>query len=687
MLVVSWGFADAELRGERLERLRIFKGGYPRAFFFRASEGMAAARGVSYQRWEETFDRLMGIEGKVLDEEIPGRSARNVEFFTRFKNRHPDQLVLLHYNGNARDPRYQTGRYFAGHWIYYNGAKVLADVPAEEGETEIRVANARLFRTGIGRYRDKNDDVGLCLLDASGRPDWNESEQVQLVSVDAARGILRVRRGCYGTKPRRFPAGRAYAAAHVAEGPWGRRSNLMWFYNYSTRCPRDSNDRTCGEVHADELAERFLPGGELAAFDGVEFDVLCHTRSRPGNRRLDCDADGRADNGLFDGVNTYGIGVVHFCRALRRRFGDDRLILADGMTVRSQRAFRILNGVESEGWPDLRDWEIQDWSGGLNRHFFWAAQGRAPVFNYVNHKFTKPGEKPGQRTRPDIGWNIHRLVFAAAAFTDAAVCYSFPPPKENGELLGIWDELKMGAANRPGWLGKPRGPAVRTAARRADLLCGKGKPVGEALLGRFRGEGTPWAMDAGAVRITSAKDGRRDLTFRLTNVPCEGPDLLVLVTARAAALKGYPSHVARLMWVGIAPPEGRPGRAGAVRHMTWVGQGEFQSGFYFSDITLPHVDIEFVVEGTEPVWICAITAHASADAMVREFANGVVLANPSPRPCVFDLADLFPGRRLSRLRGSRQQDPETNDGAAVEGRLTLGPKDALFLIDRAAAAR
>ncbi|HID77286.1 MAG TPA: hypothetical protein EYP56_14980, partial [Planctomycetaceae bacterium] len=325
--------------------LDVLAGRYPAAFFFRSAEGLAANPRIEYHRWKGCFSRLMGIEGKVLDEEVPGRSLRNIEFFVRFKRQHPEQLVLLHYNGNARDPRFQREPFFAGHFLYYNGARILDDVPAEEGETEIRVADATLFRTGIGRYRDKNDDVGLCLVDEDGRPDWHHSEQVQLVAVDAKRNVIRVRRACYGTRPMAFPGGRAYAAAHVTEGPWGRQSHLLWFYNYSTACPRDRQGRSCAEVHADELARRFSSGGELEAFDGIEFDVLHDRAGRRGKKRSpDCDADGRVDGGIIDGMNTYGIGVIEFCQQLRKRLGPKRLILADGASIANQRAFGILNG-------------------------------------------------------------------------------------------------------------------------------------------------------------------------------------------------------------------------------------------------------------------------------------------------------------------------------------------------------
>ncbi len=848
LLVALCGCASREMVPERLAGLRVLQDDHPRAFFFRAAEGFAARPQVSYGRWEQCFGRLMGIEGKCLDEEIPGRSARNIDFFTRFKQAHPHQLVLLHYNGNARDPRYETmGRYFAGHWVYYNGATILSDVPAEEGETDIRVSNPSLFRTGTGRYRDKNEDVGLCLLDKRGRPNWHEAEQVQLVSVDLATKTIRVRRGCYGTSPRAFPARGSYAAAHAHEGPWGKRSNLMWYYNYSTRCPKDEEGRTCADVHAAELAARFAHGGELAAFDGLEFDVLAHGHGRDGKRGLDCDADGKPDRGFFDGVNTYGVGVVEFIRQLRKRVGEGTILQADGAGIRSQRAFGLLNGIESEGWPHLSDWEVKDWSGGLNRHLFWAARGRLPAFSYVNHKFVTRGDKPGQTKRPDVPWNIHRLCFAAAVSTDSAICYSFAPPPEKGEMLGIWDELAMGTARRPGWLGKPLGPPVRLATQQPDVL------ASTDLSERLCGDGVRFSSGRRSVRVSARERDATELRFRLEGVPCDGPDLLVSVRMRGRRMRGYPREVARLAWAGIpipsgqfirrelpatgmrlrkseetaldratgagvqwrphasvggerrdayfvhppykggaghtfwerqarvpeggrldfytgmgekspqrsdgvwfrvlvaevvdgkaGPPErifehtqkafrwmhhtvplakwagktvclrfvsdcgpkdnattdhsfwgdvwvlgprGRDGITQPVRHMTFVDDRPFTSTFYFSAVQSETVDIEFVVEGPEPVWVESVSAYAHPDAIVREFERGAVVANPSPRPCTLDLARLFPGRSFRRLQGSPRQDPETNNGQPVAGTLTLGPKDALFLVKGARGGR
>jgi len=831
---------------ERLATLKVLQPLYPQAFFFRSAEGLAANRRIDYRQWEECFERLMGIEGKVLDEEVPGRSLRNIDFFTRFKERHPDQLVLLHFNGNARDPRWECERYFAGHFIYYNGAKILSDVPAEDGETEIVVDDPALFHTNVGRYRDRNDDVGLCELDEHGRPNWHASEQVRLVSVDLKRRTIRVRRGCYGTSPRAFRAGKAYAAAHVTEGPWGRNSHLLWYYNYSTTCPRDRQGRTCADILAEELAELFGPGGRLERFDGLEFDVLHHTPGGGRTRAPDCDADGKADGGMVDGKNVYGIGVVEFCRKLRKLMGSQRLILADGMSRQNQRAFGLLNGIESEGWPTLRDWEMRDWSGGMNRHLFWRENAAEPALSYINHKYITLGARPGQILRPRVPWNIHRLVFAAAVFTDSAICYSFTPPRSGNELVGIWDELDKGTENQVGWLGRPLAPAVRLATAAPDLLHGAGRKPGHSMLERFSGRHVRVSALGDALCVEPAGNREGAMEFTLAGIPCDGPDLLVQLTADTSPIEGYPAEIARRLSVGIAAgegvltrpelpvcgaclrgeeetavdaapgasvrwiegrelagqthdcylvhppygkqtgytfwtrdvtvpeggrlefytamgekspqrsdgvvfrvelaplngkqpvefqtvfthhqvaarwvahrvdlarwqgrrvrlkfisdcgpddnavtdhshwgdvavlgPEGRDGLTRAERFTTWVGRKPFTATFYFSEVHSKSIELQFRLEEPGRLVIRQLSVHAHPDVIYRCFEHGLVLANPSPRPFTFDLQQIAPGQRFRRLRGSAEQDPTTNNGQPTGRRVTLGPKDALFLV-------
>jgi hypothetical protein len=617
--------------------LAALSGDYPRTFFFRQAEGLAANPKVEYAAWEKAFGRLMGIMGKTLEEEVPGRSIRNIDFFTKFKQRHPDQLVMLHYNGNARDPRDQQGRFFAGHWLYYNGAKITADIPAAAGESDIPVSDPTLFLTKIGRYRNANEDVGLCELDANGKPDWSRSEQVKLLSVDAKARTIRVQRGQYDTRPRAFAAGRACAAAHVTEGPWGAGSNLLWDYNHSTACPRDPNGRTCDDVLIDDLARHLLPGGDLAALDGLEFDVLKYgLAARRGKRGIDTDADGVADNGIVGGTDRYAEGTVAFCRRLREKLGENTLIMADGWSPGNQRAFGFLNGIEAEGWPSLRDYKVDDWSGGLNRQGFWVANSRAPVFNYINHKFNIEGDVV-DASSPKVPYNIHRLVFAGAMFTDSAITFAMRPPVKPGELAGVFDELWVGEEHRLGWLGKPVGPPVHMAAGTPDLLEGRGQ-----------------------ARIAS---GTGSIELTIPAVAAD-TDLWLSVTMRAAG----PARFFRV----------RLGDGEEDISYGWVNDRPFAFGFYFPEARRRTVRI--LVEPGGPVTVSKVTAHTMTDAMYREFERGLVLANPGPRPLAFDVAKMFPGKRYRRIKGSADQDPKANDGQPVGETVRLGAKDALFLV-------
>ena len=284
--------------------LGIFHRGYPRAFFFRKSEALAR-RGVPYPEWEETFLPLNGIIGKVLQEEIGSKNDSNLEYFTRFKERNPEKVVLLHFNGRGRNPDYAEG-FFAGHWIYKVGTS-LTRAAAENGDDIVLyVDDPTIFSTEVGRYGDRGDDVGIAHVGEDGKPDWQFAEQVKLVSVDHEAGTLTVERGSYGTEPLYWPEG-SYVAPHVTQGPWGSpdSSNLLWSYNISTLSPRDAQGRNCIDALVDDLAGKLGLDGVLSSFDGIEFDVFGFEAG--GSSEVDVDADGVADAGSIDGINTYGL--------------------------------------------------------------------------------------------------------------------------------------------------------------------------------------------------------------------------------------------------------------------------------------------------------------------------------------------------------------------------------------------
>ena len=663
----------------RLTRLAILRAPHPRAFIFRGSERTFHPADA----WEERFSVLQGIEGKSVDEEI--ERLANVPFFTRLKREHPEQLVLLHFNGNARDPRWRREAYFAGHWLYFEGATITADLPADEGVAEIPVSDASRFHTGIGREGRHTDDIGVCALDDDGRPNWFESEQAELVDVDEARNVITVRRARFHTRPRTWTAGRAYAAAHVSEGPWGRGSgNMMWYYNFSTLCPRDGQGRTCSDVLAGEIGELFGSGGELEAFDGLEFDVskaslINHSYTREWfGREIDADGDGKGDYGLCDGVETYGVGTREFYRQVRERLGSDRLVMADGFRESHQRGFGILNGIESEGWPRGDDSSIDDWSGGVNRHRFWKRFGAEPTLSYSKHAYWG-------LEGPDLPFNVTRLVFAGMVLTDSAVALATLPEAEPGATgLPIWDELVGGAIGRLGWLGKVAGEPVRWA--RSGTPAFSQTLSGEALARRIVGATVEPRVEAGGdrtaveiVRPGAPGPGPGDpLRFEIPGLQVEGPDLSLFLTASCSPMTGYPDDYARLFTVRV-----RTARWTSEPRMTWLCAEPFDAGFYFSSPEIDEaneVTLMFEAEGGSPVAIDELEAYAAPDAMWQAFENGLVLANPAPHPVEIDPQTLTPGVRYRRLAGSAHQDPGVNDGNPVDGPVTIGAKDGLFLV-------
>ena len=80
------------------------------------------------------------------------------------------------------------------------------------------------------------------------------------------------------------------------------------------------------------------------------------------------------------------------------------------------------NGIEAEGWASLRDYKIDDWSGGLNRQNFWIANSHAPALSYINHKFNIDGATVSDPQNTGVSesfattWSLVRVP--GAAFMD-----------------------------------------------------------------------------------------------------------------------------------------------------------------------------------------------------------------------------------------------------------------------------
>jgi hypothetical protein len=608
-----------------------------------------------------------------------GISEPNITYFTRFKQRNPNQLVLLHYNGNAGHPMDDTENFFAGHWLYFTGSTIVSDISDNEDVTELKVDDVSEFKTNIGRYGDQNEDIGICELDDSGKPNWDKSEQVKLISINHTKNTITVKRGMYGTRPLNFKGGKAYAASHVTEGPWGPDKQLLWAYNFTLNSPKDSNGKSCSDIFAEKLAGYISSNGQLAAFDGIQLDVMRNVLNplyggwgglEEGNRFPDSNADGLPDEGIFEGKNLYGLGVVGFLRKLRDNLGDNKLILSDGERLISQRAVGILNGIESEGWPLGSDYNIDQWSDGINRLIFWKENSQQPNMTYINHRWWDLEGKDLYTP-----YSRQRIVIAASCLTGTihAICVS--PPKEN-EQVTIWDELKMGLENKIGWLGKPIGPAVRLAEKQKNVFDLKRKDF-LSLLQEVNIENVI-SLEDSVFKVDHIKEEKNiSINLPIIQTDRKSNDIVVLINMKSELMDGYPKKWPRIANLEIGEGEEQKSKSG------YINNTLFESAFYFADIQDLSGDTiiaQLKIENTDPVYIAGVRAYFFPDIMYRKFENGLVITNPSENSFEINMHELFPGEKYRRIHGTKNQDPDFNNGEKIGKSLVLNKKDAIFLV-------
>ncbi len=372
--------------------------------------------------------------------------------------------------------------------------------------------------------------------------------------------------------------------------------------------------------------------------------------------------------------------------------------MADGQKPdKSQRSFGYLNGMESEGFPDIEDIELDHLSRGMNVLSFWRENSTAPTFNYVSFKYTdKESEKARRNTfeepnsSEDQSYRKLRLALASAQFADVSFTHpkDWAPPEtlwqQENVMVRVFDELWQGVEQNPNWLGMPLDPAVHLAADSPDLLDGKGETWPQDFVERFEGEEVAFAQDASAGMVVEPTGSDADtpvlektVEYALPEIEVPEGDLFVSLRLRADPLEKYPASIGRRVYAS-AVPDGDADRA--VEEFIWANEKAFTATFYFKDVGPGPVDLSFEVEGDRPVFFERLSTHSATDAMYREFENGAVFANPSTRPYTFDLGDLLPDASFRRLEGSEGQDPQTNDGQPLGKKLTLDSKDGLFVV-------
>ncbi len=616
--------------------LTVFNEQYPKAIYFRNAENSAANPNISYQKWAKRWSKFDGMVVKALDEEIPGRSKEAQRKFIQYKQDNPSKLMLLHFNGNARDPNFDFDAFKAEDWTYFVGTHSITPITASD--TRFSVVDSNVFRDG--------DDLALVPLKDSGGLDWRNAEQVKLVSIDK-NNIINVKRGLFGSKATSHKMGKAYLAAHVSQPALAPGSKqALWRYNFT----HISNDGGMPIRLTNNLLQYLGPDKPLSVFDGVEFDVLADIRGLKHHSRktpIDYNFDGQASEAdkLFQ--QQYRDGVELFLTSLRNALGGDKLILADGNELNQQRAFGILNGIESETWPSHWDEDIDTWSSGMNRHLYWNQHSHSPSLSYIKIGLT-PKNKKLKNPPQD---NYRRLRVAASLMMDAVAAPAYAPA---GLKIDNWPELSPNKRQQ-GWLGKPTGPFGYMDSHSAKIV----QPDVSSLL--TAATGTQKMSLEGDVSFKGAKG--KSTRFILP-IELDKPSN-VLVSAEVVLNSVNTKHPNRANLLTVKAQSSH-------EQMSWVGPENFISHYGFNAVMAGKQQIIFELEDDAAIKVRSLSVFIGDYVAIRQFEHGVVIANPTNSDNVLNIEKL--NKNKTKSISSRAQKGAGMQSSIVE----IPAKDAVF---------
>ena len=671
---------------QRLDKLEIFEEEYPRAGYFRVAE-FAIRKFYNgdeggYRPWSRRMAELSGIMGKTEYEELLDNNPHEqiYTWFKRFKDEYPEKFVIVHMNGRGRIPNYRLEKFSPGHWLYFEGSDVQTSLPAAteskyRKEMWIEVDDPSHFRMDNGMRFNRPDDITLVRKKADGTFDWEHAEYVRLIEIRGNQ--LLVQRAMFNSEARAFEAGKTYAAPHVMGGPWETTYNMVWYYNLSTACPRDARGKSCADVLLEELSGHFAEGGRWETFDGVQFDVMMsipttgyHERRKALGQRADVNMDGKQDDGMIDGVQTYGIGCYDFLTRLRAAVGPDRIIAADGREHGCQRTGNgALNGVEMEGIPEQRPYGYITWSTTYNMLNLWKPLTANPKFNYGAFRYNTPDHL----SRKEM-FQYYRLGFAQSVFTDSFIlCNSWLTLHEIPNLRELFDLDK----HEPviGWLGKPLSEARFMAAEAPDQLNGMGNPICPGILTDAPSRPSVHASqpvtyataeftEEGVLEITPTKE-RDVFGFVLRNVPYISDEVYVEVTMRSTG-KGAatPEGYNRALVVSANQQQKRFMEQRSVVTEKWTTHRFYFANTYdcmtrtklvYNPKGEHQFNLRFMMQDTDSsIEIKKITVHSASEIVERTFEHGVVVANLSNKPYTYEPCNtVVPAKDAVFIRTSK----------------------------------
>lgn len=614
----------------------VFTKGFPQFFKFRGE--YVTADHTNYTAWVNSLDGTTGLMQKFMKEELVDVSSTYQSWVNQYATVHPEKLLLLHWNGQAR--QVETSKsvqslYFPGHWVYEPGSQLSANISTSD--TLLSVTSVNPF--SLTAY--KNNTVTpavyypayilLVPVDNSGNRLWYQSEFVRLRQVYSGQNKISVDRAQVYSTAKSFTASTTYALP--ISGMY-LDSHIMWYYNLSSTCPKDQNAKNAGDVLSDELSGYFKSTGALKNMNGIAFDVNYFDASTYSNR--DVNNDNVADGGWVNDRNVWRDGDYDSLKKVRSKLGSNYIITSDGEFDTNQQAVGVMSGIESEGLVQYNDgW--RGFSRTINTHSYWMNNTNLTYpFRYVALKLMNSTDNLNQS-------RLFRFATATACCLKAHLA-NLP----DSTIFPTW--MKTNPA-----LGMSNGDLIRYAKNSANLQT----LTNDALISKLTSSDCTLSLSNGNI-LVATKSGYKtsqNMKLSLANLTLPAGDITVFLEAQSVdSLVGIPrtEFVPRAFYVALSGlPDYGEGKTVNSYYSDLYGffgtNKTEEMSFYFRrpGVAAGSHTLSFEIQERGSFLIKSIKIYNQSDVLMRSFENGIVVVNPSLDSVSVNLNNWFPDKEVT----------------------------------------
>lgn len=126
---------------------------------------------TDYDTWEKKYVTSSGLLRKYICEELKIDTIL-YSWLNRFAETYPEKLLLLHFNGEARqvnDYPEINKKYFPGHWVYETGSLLSEDCTSSQTHIQVKAIDYFAKSIRLPEYVTQTMDSTLCATCRTGR--------------------------------------------------------------------------------------------------------------------------------------------------------------------------------------------------------------------------------------------------------------------------------------------------------------------------------------------------------------------------------------------------------------------------------------------------------------------------------------------------------------------------------------